>query len=672
MADDQGYIEEPPVNPADKVKFKCNLCEYSNHDRGGMKRHILAKHKASNAAPTKRKTSTEIVGEEKRTKVDNDDSDFDPSTVSTQVAGDLNIEEAQEATNDATAEESDEFSNETLAAMLSTFDSGIRKDTSSDAPKESDIEDMVIVIEDKEIDSQAENILVKIKVSELEAALSNKTLELAELSRELEAFKGEASDLNEETAKLKQSVKDKEELNDLTIAKVNSLESSLKEKEGRNNLLEPLIAKFLSENKRLKKSLDESPTTSVSSIDANLPGSKLFDENVQLKTELKEAKLKIEAAKRDKGTLASELAKAQEKLNGENKETSDKCVKLSNELKTRCGELRVLERENKFLTENLASLQTTLNEKNNKISEVQTLNVRLENFNKKMYELCERKEVFKKLEATNAKEIESQNSTFVNNLEERNHNQVREESSINNTPTTNQKRCWFWENGMCKKGEECDRYHPKQICEQFKQYGNCPSGESCPNRHPVQVCRRFLNNRCTAGNLCVHQHPLTGVTGQGPAQSSAKSPARQSSDSFLVGSQSVYNRSDTSRTPSGSPHRMSATAPPFLSQTPALAHTQVTSQPQQNLLMYPHLPQPYPQTSSAIRMSTPLFIHPNIQQVPVTSFNSLPYPPNPQPLPVQPFQHAQPPQVQVHQQPHQAAVHRGPPQVWGIQQFNQN
>ena len=87
--------------------------------------------------------------------------------------------------------------------------------------------------------------------------------------------------------------------------------------------------------------------------------------------------------------------------------------------------------------------------KNNKISEVQTLNVRLESFNTKMYELCERKEVFKKLEDTNAKEVESQKSTFVNNLEERNHYKVREESSIINTPTSNQKRCWFWENGMC-------------------------------------------------------------------------------------------------------------------------------------------------------------------------------------------------------------------------------
>ena len=88
---DPGFSEEPAENPNEKPKFKCNHCDYSNHDKGGMKRHILARHKT--VPGTKRKGSHDDDIDDKRSKSNSTDN-FDPPIASIQV----NIEEAMDAT----------------------------------------------------------------------------------------------------------------------------------------------------------------------------------------------------------------------------------------------------------------------------------------------------------------------------------------------------------------------------------------------------------------------------------------------------------------------------------------------------------------------------------------------------------------------------------------------
>ena len=45
---ERGFVEGVSVDFEGKstTKYSCNLCDYKNKDKGGMKRHIHAKHRA--------------------------------------------------------------------------------------------------------------------------------------------------------------------------------------------------------------------------------------------------------------------------------------------------------------------------------------------------------------------------------------------------------------------------------------------------------------------------------------------------------------------------------------------------------------------------------------------------------------------------------------------------
>ena len=57
-----------------------------------------------------------------------------------------------------------------------------------------------------------------------------------------------------------------------------------------------------------------------------------------------------------------------------------------------------------------------MNEINNEITHVEAENVKLNDFNNKMYKICNKTEVFEKLEGKNMKELEEQKKVFAGPL----------------------------------------------------------------------------------------------------------------------------------------------------------------------------------------------------------------------------------------------------------------
>ena len=111
-------------NGSSYKKFSCNLCEFSNTNKGGMRRHINAKQKSSN---NKRafEESNDFDDQDKRPKIDDC---FKPSLASTQIFMDVDDEkdefEADESTNhdgkkvDENHSQQNNPQNPTVSAML--------------------------------------------------------------------------------------------------------------------------------------------------------------------------------------------------------------------------------------------------------------------------------------------------------------------------------------------------------------------------------------------------------------------------------------------------------------------------------------------------------------------------------------------------------------------------
>ena len=89
-------------------------------------------------------------------------------------------------------------------------------------------------------------------------------------------------------------------------------------------------------------------------------------------------------------TLANKLKVAQEKNGGET------LAKLTNELK-----------------ESMGRIQIEMNTRNNRIAMLEAENVKLNDFNNKMYEICKKSGVFEKLETLDVKDTEPHTKVVV-------------------------------------------------------------------------------------------------------------------------------------------------------------------------------------------------------------------------------------------------------------------
>eukprot|EP00092_Neocalanus_flemingeri_P108326 GFUD01139114.1.p1 GENE.GFUD01139114.1~~GFUD01139114.1.p1 ORF type:complete len:117 (+),score=13.45 GFUD01139114.1:75-425(+) len=63
------------------TKFNCNLCDFKNANRGGMKRHIHASHRLGGLKRQEHDDTQDGEGEDKKTRID----DFHPDWTSTKA-----------------------------------------------------------------------------------------------------------------------------------------------------------------------------------------------------------------------------------------------------------------------------------------------------------------------------------------------------------------------------------------------------------------------------------------------------------------------------------------------------------------------------------------------------------------------------------------------------------
>ena len=242
------------------------------------------------------------------------------------------------------------------------------------------------------------------------------------------------------------------------------------------------------------------------------------DDAVKLKASISSKNAEIKTLVEAKVTLVNLLKEAQEKLNngGNGTESVDKCIKLTNDLKCKSNMLKATEKERNELKETQSKQQREINSTNNKIAHLEAENVKLNDFNNKMYDICKKSGVFEKLESNNVKEMEDQKHIYVDNSKGTKDTKDVRATRYGNKPPGAQKEkqnevkehCWYYENGFCRKGGRCPFSHPAVTCIAFWNTGECSQSGSCPNRHPVQVCIRYLKGTCFAGRNCVHQHPV--------------------------------------------------------------------------------------------------------------------------------------------------------------------
>ena len=119
------------------------------------------------------------------------------------------------------------------------------------------------------------------------------------------------------------------------------------------------------------------------------------------------------------------------------------------------------------------------------------------------------------------KDLAEQRETFNDSKPKETRKETRK---LSTTPKRNikDKKCWFHENGFCKK-ESCDFLHPLQICSNYNKFGQCPQGLGCALRHPLRVCMTYMEGGCVTGDKCVLQHPAS----QSPPRSFSVSPSRE-------------------------------------------------------------------------------------------------------------------------------------------------
>ena len=488
---ENGFTEED-------AKFKCNICEFTNADKGGMKRHIQAKHKMSG---TKRGTDVANDSEEKRPKLDDD---FEPSLASTQLMDD-DRDEFEEV---LLAEEEDLAGDSTVAGFSNTFLAKLGDVTGFDFENvdkevEMQIHNETEEVPDSDIMKAINNADIAIaggKIISLEKDVKIKDLVIAEKDFELASIKNDLETLTETISKANEDLRRKDDALETSLGKLNSLEEQLASSKSFSRSLEDKAAENLKRIQLLERALKK--YINKTKADATSPNS---GEASKLKALITAKNAEIKNLVDGKVTLANHLKEAQEKINGEDNGSIEKCTKLTNDLKSKSNQLKATEKERNELRDNVKKLQIEINSKNNKISHHEAENVKLHDMNNKLYEICKKSGVFEKLEAKNLKELDDQKKVY-------NAAENSEDKRYGNKPTVAKSQvkpnCWYYENGFCRKGARCSLNHPAVMCFPFWSTGACVQADACPNRHPVQVCIKFLNGTCLAGRNCVYQHPL--------------------------------------------------------------------------------------------------------------------------------------------------------------------
>ena len=501
---ESAFTEEVNIDIENKTskKFSCNLCDFKNKDKGGMKRHITNKHRPGGM----KRPDTDDNHEEDAKKAKMNEST--PLASSTQKLQNQKLNKTISG-----------CSNETLLNLLDDdFDFG---EGENFRVEEKSVEELVALSDDETNDTaDAENVdavkladstLMEIKIAKLEEELRWKNLECAEKDATFKALKAEQTTMIEDMSKMKCDIKTKDDVIESNLGNINSLEESLKKQLKRVEIMNPLMNKLMNENKFLKSKMG------ASKDDKN------DTETNKLKSEIKVKNQTIKVLNEHKSQLANEIKTLQEKANiSNNKDAIEKCIKLTTDLSAKQTEGKAMEKENKKMNETLADLQVKLSDTNNKLAEAKVSITRLQEFNSQMFELCKGTKLIDNLDKEHKKDLENQSKTFENDATKK----VTSKDDAKNQKVD--RKCWHYENGFCKKGDFCNYLHPKEICSYYSKYGQCPQGLVCNLRHPLRICMKFMEGGCNMGDICVLQHPAS-TTAQQPRIVSPSPPPPLSS-----------------------------------------------------------------------------------------------------------------------------------------------
>ena len=385
---ENSFVEEIVSTNGDAVikKLKCNLCDFKNTDKGGMKRHILRMHRGT-------KRNNDITTDDtadKRPKVD----PFEPTLASTQIEDDdLEKDEFEEV---LMAEENDyECGDVTVAgyseemlAKLGDWTQYEFKEVGGNSETKGH----------SEANNAANEADLKIAKGRLEAwknESKKKDLAIAEQSLEINNLKGEL-------AIVKEDISRKDDALETNLANMNRLEDQVDVEKSKARSLEEKAAKGTKRIQLLERALKKYMSKANGDEVETAPND---NDPVKLKAIIHAKNMEIKNLKEGKVFLVNELKEAQEKVHESGNDTVDKCIKLTNDLKAKTNQLKVAEKNLKDSKDSQAKIQLAMNDVNNKIAHVETENVKLNDFNNKMYEICKKSGVFEKLEGLNMKEL---------------------------------------------------------------------------------------------------------------------------------------------------------------------------------------------------------------------------------------------------------------------------
>jgi hypothetical protein len=233
---DSAFTEEVNIDIEGKPsnKFSCSLCVFQNADRGGMKRHIHARHKPGGIKRMEHDVTNDDI-DAKKSKFE----EFNPNSTST-----------QKPTLDITIPQG--YSNESLLNFLDDkyeFKNNV-DETLDETVKDGQDDEMKAAVEDAVM--IADLSLMSRKISKLEEELKLKVLESTENYATIESLENENFVLKEDVVKFKDDMKTKDTLNESNLGMINSLEEKLKKKTTRLEIVEPAVTKLMHDMKVLK------------------------------------------------------------------------------------------------------------------------------------------------------------------------------------------------------------------------------------------------------------------------------------------------------------------------------------------------------------------------------------------------------------------------------------
>ena len=227
MEVETGFLEESSsTSGVETKKFLCIFCDFTNYDKGGMKRHIHAKHKTTGTkrGPDDSSNSFAPNDDDKRPKLD---EDFDPSLASTQVMADDDEKDefeelflAEEIELNSTTVTLAGYSNETIARLADETDYDF--ENLNENPEKENLVRSKDNPPNSVIDAvlQADLAITSGRIKGLESAAKIKDLMLAEKEYEL-------NNLRLENSELKNEMQKKDNVLEANIAKLSSVEDQL-------------------------------------------------------------------------------------------------------------------------------------------------------------------------------------------------------------------------------------------------------------------------------------------------------------------------------------------------------------------------------------------------------------------------------------------------------------